>query len=226
MSASGSAEPAVPHAELPLAVRVHHLLDGATDGVLPILPAGHPVLREVAVSYHGELEEALLGELVVAMRATMRAAPGVGLAAPQIGLGIALAVLEDPGTADVEVARVREREAFAFRVVVNPRYTPVGSERVEFYEGCLSLPGWTAVRSRWRTVRLEALDASGVPVDEVLTGWAARIVQHERDHLAGERYLDRAQLRSLAHADMAARWAKDPIPTAAAAALGFPLTGS
>ena len=190
---------------------------------LPIVQAGHPVLRRPAARYEGELGDALLAELLDAMRATMHAAPGVGLAAPQVGLGVAIAVLEDAWPVDPDSARVRERTPLPYGVLVNPRYEPVGTERVSFYEGCLSVEGWVAVRARWRTVRLIATDEHGTPVDEVVTGWPARIVQHETDHLAGELYVDRAELRSLASAQEAWRYAADLTPDAAARELGFDL---
>lgn len=188
----------------------------------PVVTAGDPVLRAAAEPYDGGLDD-LLAPLVAGMRVTMREAPGVGLAAPQIGLGLALAVLEDPGTLDDDVARVRERAELPFRVIVNPSYTPVGDERVAFYEGCLSVPGWQAVTPRWRTVRLTASDELGNRVDEVVSGWAARIVQHETDHLTGRLYLDAAHLRSLVIERNAALWAYDASPERAAAALGFEL---
>lgn len=188
----------------------------------PIVTAGDPVLRRPAARYDGGLDD-LVEPLVAGMRVTMLDAPGVGLAAPQIGLGLALAVLGDPGSLDDDVARVRERAPLPFRVIVNPSYVPVGDERVGFYEGCLSVPGWQAVTPRWRSVRLTASDERGAPVDEVLTGWAARIVQHETDHLAGRLYLDVAHLRSLVLERNAALWAYDASPDRAAAALGFEL---
>ena len=209
---------------------VARLLAGAAraaDGTVPIVAAGHPVLRAVSEPYDGQLSAADLDALLALMVRTMRAAPGVGHAAPQIGLPLALAVLEDPGTADAEIARVRERPAFTPRVLVNPRYTVApdrGDERVDFYEGCLSVAGYQAVVPRLRHVRLTGADASGGAIDEVVSGWPARIVQHETDHLGGTLYLDRAELRSLATGDeLGVRWAAEPRPLSAARALGFPL---
>ncbi len=188
----------------------------------PIAVAGHPVLRRAAAPYAGGFDD-LLPQLVAGMRVTMREAPGVGLAAPQVGLGLALAVLEDPGAVDAETAEARERSGLPFRVLVNPAYEPVGDGRASFYEGCLSVPGWQAVTPRWRSVRVTGTDETGVDVDEVVHGWSARIVQHETDHLAGRLYLDVAQLRSLVVGRDAAGWSHDLTPTRAAAALGFEL---
>lgn len=129
-----------------LRTAVDRLLAGPRP--LPIVQTGHPVLRQVAAPYDGGLDRDVLEDLVEAMRLTMHAAPGVGLAAPQVGLGVALAVLEDTWPADDEAARVRERSPLPFRVLVNPRYEAVGAERVAFYEGCLSVAGWHAVTPR------------------------------------------------------------------------------
>jgi peptide deformylase len=94
---------------------------------------------------------------------------------------------------------------------------------VAFFEGCLSVPGWQAVVARHSAVRLKALDEHGRTVDEVFTGWPARIVQHETDHLDGVLYLDHAELRSLSsNQEIAERWMQ-PTPERAAAALGFAL---
>ncbi len=169
------------------------LLETAAGGPLPIVQSGHPVLHRVATPYEGQLGD-LLNPFLIAMRRTMRAAPGVGLAAPQVGIGLALAVVEDPGPPE-GADDPRERRPTEYRVLVNPDYGPVGDEQVTFPEGCLSVRGWHADRSRWRMVRLTGSDETGRALDEVLCGWPARIIQHETDHLRGELYLDRAELR-------------------------------
>ncbi|MEU3949561.1 peptide deformylase [Streptomyces sp. NPDC029526] len=205
----------------PLAERVEELL--APGGPLPIVAAGDPVLRRAAVPFDGQLAPGLLARFVAALRVTMRAAPGVGLAAPQVGVGLRIAVIEDPAPVPEEVRRVRGRVAQPFRVLVNPSYTPVGTARAAFFEGCLSVPGYQAVVSRPAEVRLTGQDERGRALDEEFSGWPARIVQHETDHLDGTLYLDRAELRSLSTQQaVAARWAQ-PSPERAARALGFGL---
>lgn len=163
---------------------------GAEPGPLGIVQLGDPVLRATAAPYDGQLPEALLGRLITALRTTMLAAPGVGLAAPQVGLSLALAVMADEWDLDPQVAAARERSRVPFRVLVNPHYTALSDERVTHPEGCLSVRGRQGDRPRWRRVRLTGADATGATLDEELVGWPARIVQHETDHLRGELYLD------------------------------------
>ncbi|WP_229821084.1 MULTISPECIES: peptide deformylase [Streptomyces] len=193
------------------------------EGPLPIVAAGDPVLRRPAEPYDGQLDAGLLNRFLAALRATMHAAPGVGLAAPQVGVPLRIAVVEDPAPVPEEVRLARGRVPLPFRVLVNPSYEPVGTGRAAFFEGCLSVPGWQAVVDRPARVRLTALDEHGRPVDEEFSGWPARIVQHETDHLAGTLYLDRAELRSLSTNQAVAELWNDPAPRRAARALGFPL---
>ncbi|MFJ9038852.1 peptide deformylase [Streptomyces sp. NPDC102406] len=208
-----------------LSERAEALLDAAT---LPLVLAGDPVLRRPAEPYDGQLPDALLNRLIERMRATMHAAPGVGLAAPQIGLPLRLAVIEDEWDVPAELRRARGRAPQPFRVLINPSYDDAGGRRVAFYEGCLSVPGYQAVVARHERVRLRALDERGRAVDEEIGGWPARIVQHETDHLDGTLYLDRAELRSLASVGTPAqkeRW-NQPTPRLAAQELGFDLPPS
>ncbi|MFG3659040.1 peptide deformylase [Streptomyces sp. NPDC047706] len=210
-----------PRDRVPLAARVEQLL--AADGPLPIVAAGDPVLRQPAEPFDGQLDAGLLARFVEALRVTMHAAPGVGLAAPQVGVGLRIAVIEDPAPVPQEVRQARGRVPLPFRVLVNPSYEPVGAARAGFFEGCLSLPGWQAVVARPTRVRLTGSDEYGRAVDELFSGWPARIVQHETDHLDGVLYVDRAELRSLsANGAVAQRWAQ-PTPEAAARELGFAL---
>ncbi|MBO0810790.1 MAG: peptide deformylase [Microlunatus sp.] len=173
-----------------------------------IVQAGDPVLRRRAVEVPPDLDRGLLAELIAAMRESMLAAPGIGLAAPQIGLGLRLAVLEDPATVPEDVADARDRRPLPFTVIINPEYRQVGHDIATWYEGCLSIAGWQAATERAVTVELRCLDEDFAPVVERFSGWHARIVQHETDHLNGTLYLDRAILRSLAsNSEYVDRWA-------------------
>ncbi|MFF3491953.1 peptide deformylase [Streptomyces sp. NPDC002795] len=207
---------------------VESLLAGAAEQPLPIVAAGDPVLRRPAESVDGQLPDELLARLIAAMRVTMHAAPGVGLAAPQIGVPLRLAVIEDAAAVSEELRVARGRTPQPFRVLVNPAFEPVGERQVGLYEGCLSVPGYQAAVARHERVRLRALDGQGRAVDEEFTGWPARIVQHETDHLNGTLYLDRAEMRSLSSTQSSVtvrRWAQ-PTPQLASQELGFTLPGS
>ncbi|MGW3116719.1 peptide deformylase [Streptomyces sp. NPDC001107] len=212
---------ATPRDHAPLAEQVEELL--AVGGPLPIVAAGDPVLRRGTERFEGQLDPALLARFIEALRVTMHEAPGVGLAAPQVGVPLRIAVIEDPAPVPDEVRLARSRLPQPFRVLVNPTYEPVGAARAAFFEGCLSVPGWQAVVARHAEVRLTGEDELGRPVDEVFSGWPARIVQHETDHLDGVLYLDRAELRSLSsNQAMVERWTQ-ATPEEAAQALGFDL---
>lgn len=179
-----------------------------------IVAAGHPVLRRPAQEVDGQLDGELLDRLVATMRAVMHAAPGVGLAAPQIGIPLRIAVLEDRGVADEAVAAARSRRPLPLTVIINPRWTASGDAMDSFYEGCLSVPGYQAVVERHRAVEATYTRADGTSTTEVFEGWPARIVQHETDHLNGRLYLDRALLRSLSADREHARWAQPTVDEA------------
>jgi peptide deformylase len=177
---------------------------------LPIVQLGDPVLRRPARDVStAELAEPKMRELIAAMKETMRRAPGVGLAAPQIGLPLRLAVIEDVPADDEELTReqraAREREAVPFHVIVNPTMVREDDAQVRHFEGCLSLTGFVAVVARAHRVRVECLDEAGRPQTIRASGWYARILQHEIDHLEGIVYVDRMETRTFMAADELAR---------------------
>ena len=164
--------------------------------ILKISAMGEPVLRQRARPLAPE--EILLAqtqELIASMRETMHDAPGVGLAAPQVRLPLQLAVIEDRDLymkdLTPEQLAERERKPIPFHVIVNPVLTLESEANLEFFEGCLSLPGFTAVVPRARSVKVECLDQNGHPRTIHASGWYARILQHEVDHLLGTAYIDR-----------------------------------
>lgn len=192
------------------------------EQLLPIVQAGEPVLRQQTVRYDGQLSRKTLDKLIETMRVTMLEAPGVGLAATQIGLGLSLAVLEDHIRDDEDDPR--EIGELPFHVIINPSYEPVGEETRSFYEGCLSFDGYQAVRKRWLDIVARWQDEDGNHHEERLHGWPARIFQHETDHLSGELYIDKAEIRSLTtYENLEDFWCEDPVPTDAARELGFEL---
>jgi len=167
-----------------------------------IVQVGDPVLRQEARALTpAELASAEIQELIADMRDTMRDAPGVGLAAPQIGVSLQLVVIEDPAEFHTgftpEQLAARERTPVAFHVLVNPKLTILGDDKVQHFEGCLSFASFNMVVSRARKVRVDALDEHGKAVSRVGTGWYARILQHEVDHLHGIVCCDRMDSRTL-----------------------------
>lgn len=199
------------------AARIHETVQQVlTAGVLPtIVQAGHPVLRQLAAPFTGQLNDAELGQLLDLMRSVMHKAPGVGLAAPQLGIPLQIAVLEDQFDVDPEVAAVRGREPLPFFAMLNPSFAPLGGSAVAFYEGCLSLNGLQAAVVRPEAVRLDFTAPDGSTQQREFSGWQARIVQHETDHLHGVLYLDRAELRSISsNAEYSARWSQPDISLA------------
>lgn len=178
----------------------------------PIVRAGHPVLRHpVRPVAPDELGTKELRTLVDLMIAVMRRAPGVGLAAPQIGVGLAVIVLEDReelmSKLSPEQRESRGRTPFPLTAVINPELTIVGEDRATFLEGCLSVPGYMGLVERGLTVEVRGTDPDGRPLFFRESGWPARIFQHEVDHLRGALYVDRMLTRSFsANEEVSARW--------------------
>ena len=174
--------------------------------LLKITTLGDPVLRQVARKLTlEELHSSEIQQLIEHMRDTMRDAPGVGLAAPQIGIPLQLAVIEDrseyQSALTAEQMAARDRRPVAFHAIVNPVLHLLTRPEVDFFEGCLSLPGMTAIVPRASRVCVEYLDQRGDPKTIQASGWYARILQHEIDHLNGVIYVDRMRSRTLSTLD-------------------------
>jgi len=184
---------------------------------LKILQAGAAVLRSRARELsRDEIRSQEIRQLIEWMRETMRDAPGVGLAAPQVGLSLQLAVIEDSEALQRTIAperlAERGRRPVPFHVIVNPALELDG-DSAEFFEGCLSLSGLTALVPRSIRARVQCLNHDGDPVTIDAEGWYARILQHEIDHLHGTMYVDRMRSRSLMAVDHLTRYWNDlPIP--------------
>jgi peptide deformylase len=162
---------------------------------------GDLVLRRPALALtREEILSPEIQDLILSMFETMREAPGVGLAAPQVGVPLQLAVIEDRASYMEKLPpshiAERRREPVAPHVIINPRITVIGDEEAEFFEGCLSLPGFTAVVRRSLRVRVDCFDDRAEPVTIDAEGWYARILQHETDHLHGTLFIDRMLTRS------------------------------
>jgi peptide deformylase len=186
--------------------------------LLKIVQTGTPVLRQKARPLTpDQIRGAEVQALIELMRETMRDAPGVGLAAPQIGESLQLAVIEDSVTAPQA-----ERTPVPFHVIANPvlelRGEPGGY--VDFFEGCLSVDGFQAIVPRAHDVTVRALDHRGEPIAIEASGWYARILQHEIDHLNGVLYIDRMRRRTFSTSRNAAAWWAGRPPSEVVAALG------
>ena len=193
---------------------------------LKIVQAGDPILRQVARPLTAdEVRGTEIQRLIELMRETMRDAPGVGLAAPQVGESIRLIVIEDRAeyvtSVPPERLAERERTPVPFYVLVNPTLTLLDQGTALFFEGCLSLTGFVALTPRARAVRVEGLDERGEPVAIVAQGWHARILQHEIDHLEGCLYVDRMLPRSFMGQANHARYWQDASVAAICAGLGI-----
>ena len=139
-------------------------------------------------------------ELAANMTETMYAAPGVGLAAPQVGRSLRMLVM-DPAV---------QEGGRAPRVLINPELEPLGEVITSEQEGCLSVPlNYRADVPRWSKVRLRATSLDGTPIDEVLEGFPAVVVQHEVDHLDGTLFIDHvSRLRRTLYDGKVKKWLK------------------
>jgi peptide deformylase len=181
-----------------------------------IRQVGEPVLRQRARALAvEEIRSDPIQRLIEHMRDTMREAPGVGLAAPQIGQPLRLAVVEDredylQGIAPA-ILQERERTVVPFHVIINPRLTVLQGDTAVFFEGCLSLDGFAALVPRALAVRVDCLNEHGEPITLQARGWYARILQHEIDHLNGALYIDRMLSRSfMSIENLTKYWADKP----------------
>ena len=181
---------------------------------LKIVQAGDPVLRQQSRALtKKEISSASIQYLIELMRNTMREAPGVGLAAPQIGQSLQLAVIEDRpeyiADHSADELAVYQRAIIPFHVIINPKLSFVGNSSAQFFEGCLSVAGFQAVVNRALKVRVECLNERGEEVTINAQGWYARILQHEIDHLNGTLYVDRMKTRTLATSENMSRFWKN-----------------
>lgn len=151
--------------------------------ILPVYLYGQPVLRKEAEDVPKDYPE--LKQLVENMFETMYNADGVGLAAPQVGLSLRLLVID----ADVMGDDFPECKGFK-RAMINPDIIEESEEEISMEEGCLSLPGVHEKVSRAQKIRVKYFDQDWEEHDEVVDGFAARVVQHECEHLEGHVFID------------------------------------
>lgn len=174
---------------------------------LKICQAGAPVLRQEARQLaHEEIKSPAIQQLIELMRETMRDAPGVGLAAPQVGEVVQIAVIEDideyQKMLPANILAERGRTTVPFHVIINPVIKLDESSSATFFEGCLSVNGYVALVPRATSVKVECLNERGEALVIEAQGWYARILQHEIDHLHGTLYVDRMISRAFINKDV------------------------
>ena len=157
--------------------------------IRPIIGPSNPVLRRKARAVENPNTPAIQ-QLIEDLIATMRVAPGVGLAAPQVAVAQRIAVIEY-GEMPEDAPEDFEPEKKLY-VVVNPEIVARSEEMVDGAEGCLSLPGYAGNVKRHKAVTVKALNRKGKPIKIKAHDWLARILQHELDHLDGVLFIDRA----------------------------------
>lgn len=150
--------------------------------VRAVLRMGDPRLLQAAQPVT-QFDTPDLHSLIADLEDTMRALNGAGLAAPQIGVGLQVAIF------GVEYnPRYPDAEPVPYTVLANPELIPLGDEMVEGWEGCLSVPGMRGLVPRYRRLRYRGRDQFGRAIDRAVSDFHARVVQHECDHLAGILY--------------------------------------
>jgi len=177
--------------------------------VRPILTIGNPVLRQVAREL--TREEILSPEvraLIEDMVDTMHHEEGIGIAAPQVGESLRMAIVEIA----VDSERYPEMNPFEQAVLINPRLAVLDATEQGYWEGCLSVPNLRGLVHRPRTVRVDYLDLDGEPASVAADGFLATVFQHELDHLDGVLYIDRVRdTRKIATVDDYVRfWLNEP----------------
>ena len=161
-----------------------------------IIRMGHPLLRETARELTtDEIASAEIKRLIADMTDTLHDYGGIGLAAPQIGESIRLAIIEIPGGE----TRYGDLVPLSFSVFINPRIEIVDPATAGYWEGCLSVPGLRGFVERPQHIKVRYLDEKGDGLELELTGFPATVFQHEFDHLDGKLYIDRiSDMRLLA----------------------------
>lgn len=161
--------------------------------ILDIVIVDHPVLRKKAKRVDKITPE--IRRLIDDMIETMRDAPGVGLAAPQVAVSKRIIVVEyaeeeEQETPEGQEAKPVKKKLYA---VINPEITRRSDDMLEGVEGCLSIPGWAGRVVRHERVEVKGLNRAGGKFKLQASGWLARIFQHEIDHLDGVLFIDRIQ---------------------------------
>ena len=150
--------------------------------IRPVLRMGDPVLLQKAAPVE-KFDTPELHVLIKDMEDTMRHMNGAGIAAPQIGVSQRVVIFGVGGN-----PRYPDAEEVPYTVLINPVLSPVGKEMEDGWEGCLSVPGMRGIVPRYQRLHYTGYDQFGKPIDRLVSGFHARVVQHECDHLDGILY--------------------------------------
>lgn len=165
--------------------------------VRTVLRMGDPVLLQRATEVE-QFDTPELHALIQDMHDTMEALDGAGIAAPQIGVSLRVVIFgvgKNP--------RYPDAEQVPYTVLINPKLTPIGDAMEDGWEGCLSVPGLRGIVPRYSRLHYTGFDQHGKPIDRMASGFHARVVQHECDHLDGILYPMRIKdLRNLGYTDV------------------------
>ncbi|WP_299415151.1 peptide deformylase [Acaryochloris sp. IP29b_bin.148] len=152
-----------------------------------ILQLGNPKLRQIARPIENPTHpniQSLIDDLI----RTMEQSNGVGIAAPQVGVDLQLVIVASRPT-----LRYPHAPQMAPMAMINPRFMPIGEEKVKDWEGCLSVPGIRGLVPRLNAISVEYQDRNGQPQQGAFQDFVARIIQHECDHLQGYIFVDRVE---------------------------------
>jgi len=150
--------------------------------IKPVLKMGEPVLLEVAKPVD-QFDTPELHALIQDMQDTMAHLNGAGLAAPQIGVSLQVVIFGFEKN-----QRYPDADEVPFTVLLNPQLMPLSEEKEDGWEGCLSVPGMRGMVPRYANLRYQGVDQYGTAIDRTVSGFHARVVQHECDHLQGILY--------------------------------------
>jgi peptide deformylase len=150
--------------------------------IRPVLRMGDPLLLQKAAPVE-VFDTPELHALIQDMEDTMAHMNGAGIAAPQIGVSLRVVIFGVGAN-----PRYPDAEQVPYTVLVNPRLTPIGNNIEDGWEGCLSVPGMRGIVPRYERLHYTGFDQYGKPIDRLVSGFHARVVQHECDHLDGILY--------------------------------------
>jgi len=152
--------------------------------IRPILKMGEPLLLQTAIQVPPEaIASNEIQDIIQDLLDTMKDANGAGLAAPQIGISLQIVVFGFKKN-----VRYPNEDPILETILINPIITPLSTEMENGWEGCLSVPGLRGSVPRYQQIRYQGLDTHGHIIDRTVSGFHARVVQHECDHLFGKLY--------------------------------------